>query len=283
MRVTLLGTGGPRPDPDRHGPATLIETGRLRLLFDAGRGVATQLARAKVTVEQLDAVFVTHHHFDHIGGLGDLLMAAWNFGRRRSLPVYGPPGTTAIVTTLFEELYAADIRFRVREGEVLGPSMEHPSDMVDTFDLLSGTVDLGSTRVLTGRVEHGETALELADDEWMALGYRVEEAGNSVTITGDAVGGGGLTRLAEGTGALVVCCYLAGEEIDSEEARFLSEQVLAGAPQVATIAAESGCRQLVLTHIREKSPDLLETMVDEIGRGYSGPITVGEDLLVVEV
>lgn len=283
MRVTLLGTGGPRPDPDRQGPATLVEAGGLALLFDAGRGVATQLARAGVTVEQLDAVFITHHHFDHIGGLGDLLMAAWNYGRHRPLPVYGPPGTAAIVTTLFQELYAADIRFRIREGEVSGPTVQHPARLIRVSDLESGTVAMGQVAILAGRVEHGGSALDLADDEWVALGYRVETTDRSVTVTGDAVAGRDLGRLAERANTLVICCYLAAEEIDTRETRFLSERVLAGASQVAEIAAGSGCGHVVLTHIRQKPPVGLEAMVREIRLRYSGQITVGEDLLVLEV
>lgn len=43
MRVTLLGTGTPNPHPDRFGPATLVEAGEQRLLFDAGRGVTIRL------------------------------------------------------------------------------------------------------------------------------------------------------------------------------------------------------------------------------------------------
>jgi hypothetical protein len=38
FRVTLLGTGIPVPEPDRFGPATLVEAGGQVLLFDAGRG-----------------------------------------------------------------------------------------------------------------------------------------------------------------------------------------------------------------------------------------------------
>ena len=253
------------------------------MLFDAGRGVATQLARADLTVEELDAVFITHHHFDHIGGLGDLLMAAWNWGRRRPLPVYGPSATADLVTALFENLYAADIRFRIREGENEGRLIEHPSRLVAATDLKSGTVELGSVRIVVGRVEHGETALGLADGEWGAVGYRVETADRSVTITGDTAGGRDLDPLARDADALVICCYLAGPEINSDQTRFLSEHVLAGAPQVAEIAVASGCRHLVLTHIRQKSPALLETMVADIGSRFSGRITVGQDLLMFEV
>lgn len=283
MRLTLLGTGGPRPDPHRQGPATLVEAGGLRLLFDAGRGVATQLARVAVDPVQLDAVFITHHHYDHIGGLGDLLMAAWNNGRVKPLPVYGPRRTTNIVAALFNEVYASDIAFRTREAEILGAPISDVTELVQTHDIETGAIELGQgIKVETGRVEHGETALGLEGD-WSALGYRVEEGSRVLTVTGDAVAGRDLNRLARGTDTLVVCCYLAGEEIDTEETRFLSEHILAGAPQVARIASEAGCRRLVLTHFRQKSSRLLDLIVSEIRQHYAGDITVGQDLDMLEL
>lgn len=137
MRISLLGTGGPRPDPARQGPATLVEVAGLRLLFDAGRGVATQLAKADVSLAEIDAVFLTHHHFAHIGGLGDLLMAAWNLGRTRPLNVQGPRGTRSIVGTLFDQIYVSDIRFRIREAAVRQLILTHlrqkPSESLEAM------------------------------------------------------------------------------------------------------------------------------------------------------
>ena len=46
MKVVLLGTGGPRPDPQRNATTTLIRIGDENVLFDAGRGVVLQLVRA---------------------------------------------------------------------------------------------------------------------------------------------------------------------------------------------------------------------------------------------
>jgi ribonuclease Z len=284
MRLTLLGTGGPRPDPDRQGPANLVEAGGLRLLFDAGRGVASQLAKVAVAPEQLDAVFITHHHYDHIGGLGDLLMAAWNNGRQRTLPVYGPRGTGAIVAALFGPVYGSDIRFRIREAEVNGALIAHLGEMVQVIDIESGVVEPGDeVQVAVGRVEHGESGIGLTDDEWTAIGYRIECDERVLTITGDAVAGRELARLTRDTDVLVINCYLAGDEIDSDETRFLSEQVLAGGPQVARIAADAGCRKVVLTHLRQKSPQLLESLATEISQVYAGEVIVGEDLLRLEV
>ena len=44
LTITLLGTGGPIPDPHRAGPATLVASGSEQYLVDAGRAVLMRLA-----------------------------------------------------------------------------------------------------------------------------------------------------------------------------------------------------------------------------------------------
>ncbi len=283
MRITLLGTGGPRPDPDRQGPATLVQAGGVDLLVDAGRGVATQLARVGLRPGDLDAVLVTHHHFDHIGGLGDLLMAAWNEGRTRPLPVVGPPGTVEIVEALTDRVYAHDIAYRIAEEAILGNRIDHPRAILRVRDVVTGTWSIGDATITSGEVEHGQTALDLSPDEWIAIGYRIEAGGRAATISGDAVAGKDLGMLAAGVDVLVMCSYLAPEEVRSEADRLLVDHVLAGAEQAAAVATDANARRLVLTHIRQKTPDRLERMLDAAGRVFPGEVVAGEDLLTIEV
>ena len=284
MRITLLGTGGPRPDPKRQGPATLVQASRLSILFDAGRGVATQLAKAGVRVVDLDAVFITHHHFDHIGGLADLIMAAWNNGRTEPLLVVGPLGTDTIIEGMLEHVYARDINFRIAEEWAHGRRLDHPGEMLDVRVVVSQPIDLSNgVEVTVGQVEHGSKGIELSLEEWSASGYRVAAEGRVVTISGDAVAGLELGTLASDADALVMCAYLAEDEITTQEERFLTERVLAGAPQAAAFAAKRNVKRLILTHLREKPDEAIERMHGQVAAVFPGEVIVGYDLLTVDL
>jgi ribonuclease Z len=246
--------------------------------------VATQLARAGIRAENLDAVFITHHHYDHIGGLADLIMAAWNNGRTKSLPIIGPLGTDEIVAGMLDHVYARDINFRIAEEWAHGRKLDHPREMVDVRVVISQRIDLSQgIEVTVGQVEHGSEGIELSPEEWSASGYRVSAEGRVVTISGDAVTGLELGALAADADALVMCAYLAQDEITTPEEQFLTNMVLAGAPQAAAIAAEANVLRLILTHIREKPDDAIERMQSQVSAVFPGEVIVGYDLLSVDL
>ena len=65
MKITLLGTGSPIPDPHRAGPSSLLTSGSDLVLVDAGRGVVQRLAGAGVFPVFLKGVVLTHLHSEH--------------------------------------------------------------------------------------------------------------------------------------------------------------------------------------------------------------------------
>lgn len=117
MQITLLGTGTPILDPNRQASALLIEIGDDKLLFDAGRGVTTQLMKAGIYPQDVNPILITHHHYDHIGNLGELLLTSWHNGRETPLNIYGPPGTTKIITALLGQVYARNVAFALFNEE----------------------------------------------------------------------------------------------------------------------------------------------------------------------
>ena len=92
MVVALLGTGAPQPSVERFGAAVLVEAANRSLLFDAGRGVSQRLHQLGKSYDDIDKVFITHLHYDHVVGLADLLMTGWVYQRQRPLRVWGPQG-----------------------------------------------------------------------------------------------------------------------------------------------------------------------------------------------
>ena len=96
MKVTLLGTGRPPPNPARRGPAALVHHDDEALLVDAGSGVAVQLLHAGVRPSRVARVLLTHLHSDHVIDLGHLVLTRCIVGENAPLEVLGPraPGTT---------------------------------------------------------------------------------------------------------------------------------------------------------------------------------------------
>lgn len=282
MKVILLGTGGPRPDPDRQGPSLVVRIGDDNLVFDAGRGAATQLVRAGIPITEVGHVFLTHHHFDHTGGLADLVFAAWNKARNRTIRVFGPVGTSRMLRRLFEA-YSPDIEYRLRETALTVEKLMDIREMVEATDAEPGMVhDAGGWRVSAEYVEHGH-GLGMTVEEWPCLGYRVEAGGKTVAISGDAVDSPALRRLARGADVLVQCCYLAGSEVTSPDLELISRHVLAPSTMVGRIAEGAGVGKLVLTHIREKPLQALLGMAEDVRRDFDGELVIGEDLLEIEV
>jgi ribonuclease Z len=111
MRITLLGTGTPTLDQNRKGSSLLIEVEYEKLLFDAGRCVTTQLLNAGVQPQNVNPIFITHHHFDHIGNLGELLLTMWHNERSSQIDIFGPNGTSEIVAALLGQVFKRDIAF----------------------------------------------------------------------------------------------------------------------------------------------------------------------------
>ena len=143
LDVLFVGTAGSAPTARRALPATLIRRGGDRLLFDCGEGTQRQLIRSVGLIE-LDEVFVTHFHADHLLGLPGLLKTYGLMGRERPLHVYGPKG--------LERMFAA-----------LRPVVGRTSYEVHLRELEPGH---GSTATATGsppsRWDHGVTAVGYA-------------------------------------------------------------------------------------------------------------------------
>jgi len=99
--VTLGTAGGPLPRLKRSQPANALLVNGTVYLFDTGDGVLRQMRAAGLPLGDVRAVFLTHHHVDHNGDLGGLLVTRWVLQHHEPIAIWGPRGTRSMVSKLF--------------------------------------------------------------------------------------------------------------------------------------------------------------------------------------
>jgi len=289
MKVTLLGTGTPT-NPHRFQSGVIVEIGNDILLFDAGHGTVHQMYQAGIEVDRVNPVFITHHHFDHINDLFDVIISSAMKGRTNALEIYGPVGTKQIVNALLEQVYAQDIRFRLEEDKDIrlkgGHWNERPESIakVNVRDVEPGLIAGNERwRVYGEYVRHGEFQ-HAPDFKWYCLGYRIEAEGKVLTISGDTVPCQGIIKLAKDADLLIQCCHMKKSQVNNPLMEYLTTSILPSSGQAGEIASEAGVKRMVLTHLSATitSTDLPE-ILDDVGETYQGEVILAEDLMVIEV
>ena len=77
LKITVLGScSGTEPYPHRHQTSVAIETGGRVYFIDAGENAGYASYLGGIPQQDTAAIFITHTHMDHTGGLPHLL---WNF------------------------------------------------------------------------------------------------------------------------------------------------------------------------------------------------------------
>jgi ribonuclease Z len=281
FRVTLIGSGNPVPEADRFGPATLVEAGDQKLLFDAGRGATIRLWQLKIAFNKVSPLFLTHFHSDHTVGIPDLWLTGWLGGPygRRTMPfhVIGPTGTKELITNL-QRAYAADIRIRIAD-EHYPP--EGVNVIADEFAAEGVVYEKNGVRVTAFEVNHG-------DEIKPAYGYRVDYKGRSIVISGDTRFNENVIKYGTGVDVLIHEVAAVHPELlkDPQVVRVMAHHT---SPQEAgTVFTRAHPKLAVYTHftLLARPPVPAVTVAEVIAQTretYSGPLEAGEDLMTIEL
>ena len=288
LHVVMCGTGSPIPDPSRAGPCTAVIAGDRIFIVDVGAAAVRNLGPIRLPVADVDAVFLTHYHSDHIDGLGELMLLRWTGGGHSSpLPVFGPPGLDSILEGL-AQTYALDTEYRVDHHGEPGVPRGGLGGAARTFPMPSdGTMRAiysgGGMEVQAFAVDHGPVR--------PAVGYRFDYGGRSVVISGDTARSEIVARACDGCDILVHDA-LNSDMVEAARRRVEASgnarlaQILediknyhASPVEAEEIAALGNARMLVLTHIVPAVPNgLIEAyFLRGTGEAYSGPTVLARD------
>jgi len=260
LDVLFVGTAGSAPSARRGLPATLVRRGGDRLLFDCGEGTQRQLVRSTGLVE-LEDVFITHFHADHVLGLPGMLKTFGLRQRERPLRVYGPAGLRALFGTLRPiigrvgfpvELYELEPNDEIERDDyrIAAYATDHGVPTLGyalVEDPRPGAFDPERARELGvkpgpdfGRLQEGETVDGVHPDQVMGEPRR----GRRIVLAGDTAPCE-MTRLVAFEADLLVheATFL------DEEADRAAETRHSTARQAAELAAAAGVTMLALTHI----------------------------------
>jgi ribonuclease BN (tRNA processing enzyme) len=101
MRLTVLGSGTSIPHPTRGSSGYWLETGGGSLMLDCSASSIRRMAEYDLDWPNLDAIWISHFHLDHVGGLAPFLAgtkhAAAMKMREKTLRIFGPAGLKRLI------------------------------------------------------------------------------------------------------------------------------------------------------------------------------------------
>lgn len=248
MKLLVIGAGTTLPAASRTPSCHLLRIGERAFVFDMGAGALARLGASGMDYRDIDTVFISHLHPDHVLDVVMLLQAAnatpgWT--RTRPLSILGCRGLKEFLAQLL-------LIFRDAQPE---------SYRLDVIELDVGRHTIPGLDIEVALTGHTSNS----------IAFRIEAKGKTFVYSGDAANVPELASLARGADIFLCECsfpqgYPTDDHLTSESA--------------AHIARTASARHLVLTHTYPTTQR--ERTLAEAQTVFSGPITVAVDGTVVE-
>ncbi|MGW7203479.1 MBL fold metallo-hydrolase [Streptomyces sp. NPDC054837] len=247
MRLTVLGGCGAWPTATQACSGYVVEYDGFRLLVDPGYATLPRLL-ARLTVDAVDAVLVSHGHPDHCADLNPLLRArGLSDEPPPALPVYAPHGALDAVLALDKPSMLA-AAYRLHEFR--------PGDR-----LRIGPFTVG-TRLLPHFVPNA--------------GLRISTPETVLVYTGDTGPSEDIPRLAEGADLFLSEATYVHRVPSPGDAPYLLTARLAG-----RYARQAGAERLLLTHLWPGTDT--GAALEAAGEAFAGPLDIAAPDLVVDL
>jgi ribonuclease BN (tRNA processing enzyme) len=223
MKLVVLGSGTSVPHPQRGSAAFWLETETGSILLDCSADAPHRMAAENLDWPNLDAIWISHLHLDHCGGLPPLLFglkwAPQTQARKKPLKIFGCEGVERWLKAIDDandyKLFKQPFPIELREL----------SDKTNDLAILSGL----KTQTFSTPHTRESLALRLTDDHHATLVY-----------TSDTGYSEDLAQFAHGADLLILECSFQRDKPTPKHLEF------AEAMRLAEMAEP---RKLLLTHL----------------------------------
>jgi ribonuclease BN (tRNA processing enzyme) len=231
MQLTFIGSGDSFGSGGRLNTCFHVTGDTVNFLIDCGASSLIGLKAKHVALKDIQAIFVTHFHADHFGGIPFFMLDAQFFSKRTEpLAIVGPPG----LLSWYE---------RVMETSFPGSSHTTPKFALSLVELeASQQRTISGVAVRPFQAHHGNPGGPF-------FAYRLEAEGRAVAYTGDTEWTDELIQAAANADLFVAEAYFFDKKVKLHlDLKTLVERLPLIRP-----------KRLILTHM---SNDMLERLQD---------------------
>ena len=282
--LRIIGSGMTVPTAERWGSCFLLQIGGEWLMIDCGPASTYKMHRMGMSCTQINHLFFTHLHSDHLSDYPCFLMTRFDLslGPEPDLKVYGPPPIKSITHKLWGEKEGAfwhDVVARTQHPmsvgafERRGGTLPRPEPVVEVQEYSSGKVASGKHwNCYAYEVKHAQPYLQ-------CFGFRFETDEGVIAFSGDTAPTDALVEMAHHADLLVMGVINREEIVQQQPSRV----ALTGTTSAGKMAEEAGVKRLVINHQSHtiNRADLVSQAIYEIKREYSGPVFWGKDMMDV--
>ena len=273
MKITFLGTSSGTPSRYRNVSSLALQLPQQGTLwlFDCGEGTQHQVLRSPLRLSQLDRIFITHMHGDHLFGLVGLLATrSMQAGGVSPVTIYGPPGLKEYVRSVMDLSqtrvgYPIDVK-TIEPGTIYedanfavicAPVLHRiqafgyaviEKDQPGRFDVEKAREQEIPEGPVYGRLKRGETVT--LEDGRVIDGSNLTgptRTGRKVVFAGDTTYTPDTAVLARNADALIHEATFLEEELELAKRAYHSTAKMA-----ATVAKEACAKALILTHFSSR-------------------------------
>lgn len=137
MRLVVLGSGSTVPHPKRASSGYWLETNGGSILLDCSASIGSRMAANGLDWPNLDAIWISHFHLDHVGGLAPLLAGTKHAeqmkDRTKPLRIFGPSGLKDLIDA-FSDAHNYGLLDQPFSVEIVEIEALEPFEIVDGIE-----------------------------------------------------------------------------------------------------------------------------------------------------